>query len=74
MDMQAYAETVARYFSEFDATLLYEPGRYITGDAGILLPKSSIKQTFSGCTFVIWIQAWVNCCALHYNNTSRSTL
>ena len=54
LDMQAYAETVARHFSKFNATLVYEPGRYITGDAGILLAKVEyVKETPSGRTFVI---------------------
>ena len=46
LDLDAYAELVARYFSDIDCKLIFEPGRAIIGNAGILLSQALyIKKT-----------------------------
>jgi diaminopimelate decarboxylase len=46
LDLEGYAALVARYFSDVDCKLIFEPGRSIIGNAGILLSQALyIKKT-----------------------------
>lgn len=54
LDMDAYAQIVHKAMGGFDATLIFEPGRAFTGDAGVLLARVEyLKVTPSGRKFVI---------------------
>jgi diaminopimelate decarboxylase len=54
LDPVAYARTVKETVGRFDARLIFEPGRAITGDAGVLLARVQyVKTSPSGRNFVI---------------------
>lgn len=51
---QAYAEMVARVTKDWDVTLMFEPGRVICGNAGVLLTKVvRVKRSSNQVPFVI---------------------
>ena len=51
---QAYAEMVARATAGWDVTLMFEPGRVICGNAGVLLTKVvRVKRSSNRAPFVI---------------------
>jgi diaminopimelate decarboxylase len=51
---QAYAEMVARATADWDVTLMFEPGRVICGNAGVLLTKVvRVKRSSNRAPFVI---------------------
>lgn len=49
----AYAEVVKRYVKDLDATIVFEPGRLIAGNAGILVSEVIYVKEGEGKTFVI---------------------
>lgn len=49
----AYAEVVKRYVKDLDATIIFEPGRLIAGNAGILVSEVIYVKEGEGKTFVI---------------------
>ncbi|MFN8830324.1 MAG: diaminopimelate decarboxylase [Labrys sp. (in: a-proteobacteria)] len=49
----AYAEVVKRYVKDLDATIVFEPGRLIAGNAGILVGEVIYVKEGEGKTFVI---------------------
>lgn len=49
----AYAEMVKRVFAEFDGTLIFEPGRMIAGNAGILLSTLLYEKEGEERTFYV---------------------
>ncbi len=50
---EAYAEVVKRYTKDLGATLIFEPGRLIAGNAGILVTEVIYVKEGEGKTFVI---------------------
>ncbi|MGM0422013.1 MAG: diaminopimelate decarboxylase [Pseudomonadota bacterium] len=54
LDPAGYARTVHETVGRFDARLIFEPGRALTGDAGVLLARVQyVKTSPSGRNFVI---------------------
>ena len=54
LDPNAYAAVVKKTVGQFNAKLIFEPGRALTGDAGVLLARVQyVKTTPSGKNFVI---------------------
>jgi len=49
----AYAQTVKRHVSELDCQIVFEPGRMIAGNAGILVGEVIYVKESAGKTFVI---------------------
>jgi diaminopimelate decarboxylase len=52
-DPQAYAEVVKRATRDLDCTLIFEPGRLLVGNAGILLTRVLYVKRGEAKTFVI---------------------
>ncbi len=52
-DPQAYAEVVKRATRDLDCTLIFEPGRLLVGNAGILLTRVLYVKQGEAKTFVI---------------------
>ena len=51
---EAYAEMVARVTADWDVTLMFEPGRVICGNAGVLLTRVvRVKRSSNRAPFVI---------------------
>jgi diaminopimelate decarboxylase len=51
---QAYAEMIARVTADWDVTLMFEPGRVICGNAGVLLTRVvRVKRSSNRAPFVI---------------------
>lgn len=51
---QAYAEMVARVTADWDVTLMFEPGRVICGNAGVLLTRViRVKRSSNKAPFVV---------------------
>ncbi|WP_294280370.1 diaminopimelate decarboxylase [uncultured Sphingomonas sp.] len=58
-DVAAYGAMVARVTRDWDATLLFEPGRYIAAHAGVLLTRVLWIKPGEECPFVV-IDAGMN--------------
>ncbi len=51
---EAYAAMIARVTADWDVTLMFEPGRVICGNAGVLLTRViRVKRSSNGAPFVV---------------------
>ena len=51
---QEYGAMVAEVAAEWDATMMFEPGRVITGNSGVMITEViRVKQGASNCPFVV---------------------
>lgn len=50
---EAYAQVVKKHVDKLDCTIMFEPGRLIAGNAGLLITKVEYVKPADGKTFVI---------------------
>ena len=67
VDLEAYAQVVARHLGPLGVTVAAEPGDHLSKDAGILLAEVVTVETRRGVTFVGLDMGWnVNCAYFIY--------
>ena len=67
VDLDAYAQTVARHLEPYGVTAGFEPGDFVMKDAGVLLGEVVTVERRGGTTFVGLDIGWnVNCAYFIY--------
>jgi diaminopimelate decarboxylase len=62
-----YAALVLPVIKRLNATLVLEPGRFISGNSGVLLSRIIyVKQSGTPKPFIFWIPAWANSFVLRF--------
>jgi diaminopimelate decarboxylase len=68
VDLDAYAQTIARHLAPYDVTAAFEPGDFVMKDAAVLLAEVVTVERRGGVTFIGLDTGWnVNCLYFIYD-------